>query len=85
MEKYKSQVMEHIEEPSFFQGIIYFGVGLKIGKLNHPCGRVEAHFPVFSYGKIDPKNMKNFVGIGLQTTFLIPIIKEHKLIYTVKD
>ena len=85
MGKYTSQVMEYIEKPSFFQGFFYLGIGLKIGKLNNPCGRIEVHLPVASYGKTESKIINNFFGVGLQATLLIPIVKEFTLTYTVEN
>jgi len=89
MEKYTSQLSENIGKPSFFQGVFYAGVGLKIGKMNHPCGRIEAHFPVIAYGNSKTKSFTNIInnswGFGLQATLLIPIATGKKLTYTVDN
>ena len=87
MEKYSSDVLSQIEKPNSFYGLAYAGVGLKIGKMEHPFGRVELHMPSLWYGN---KNSKNFVnidpfGFGLQMTVLIPVAKKYQLTYTVTD
>ena len=87
MEKYSPDVLSQVGRPSSFHGIAYAGVGLKIGKMGYPFGRIEAHFPSLSYGNKDSKNFVEIdpLGFGLQTTLLIPIVKKHQLTYTITD
>jgi len=87
MEKYSSDVLSQIGKSNSFHGLVYAGIGLKIGKMGHPFGRIEIHFPSLSFGN---RNSETFVkinplGFGFQTTLLIPIVKKHQLTYTVTD
>ena len=88
MEKYSSEVMKNIGNPNRFQTVVYAGVGLKIGKLKYPVGNIEFHFPVLTFGKNNPNSFTKTagsVGFGIRTTFQIPVIKKHQIIYTVED
>ena len=87
MEKYSSDVLSQIEKPNSFHGIAYAGLGLKIGKMEHPFGRVEVHMPSLWYGNKDSKTFMNAetVGFGLQMTVLIPVAKKYQLTYTITD
>ena len=89
MEKYTPQVMEHIGKPNSFYGTFYTGAGIKLGKLDHICGRIEMHIPTFTY--VNMNNELNLftridpVSFGFQATLLIPIYTEHKLTYTIDN
>jgi hypothetical protein len=88
MDKYASKVLEKIGDPNFFQGSVYAGVGIKFGKLNYPCGSIEIHCPVISYGngkKHTFANTVNIPSIRIHTTLQIPVSKKNKLTYTVID
>ena len=87
MEKYASDILSQIGKSNSFYGLAYAGVGLKIGKMGHPFGRIELHFPSLAYGRSDSKNFMTIdpLGFGLQTTLLIPIAKKHQLTYTITD
>jgi hypothetical protein len=82
MKKYSSEVTKNLEKPNFFNGYVYAGVGLKIGKTNHPFGQIEMHFPTLIFGK----NINAFTkagtvaaGMGFQVTLQIPVSsKEQK-------
>jgi len=88
MEKYRSNVLDQIGKPNLFQGSFYAGAGLKFGKLNHPCGNIEIHFPVVMYGNGKKETFAKTVnapGIRIQTILQIPMSKKHILTYTVID
>jgi hypothetical protein len=88
MEKHSSEVLSQIKEPNLFYGLFYIGIGLKIGKMNHPFGNIEFHFPIATYGntKSDAFSIiEGTAGIAFRTTLYIPIAKEHQLIYSVID
>ncbi|MDR0872807.1 MAG: hypothetical protein LBN27_04985 [Prevotellaceae bacterium] len=88
MEKYNSLISEQIGKPNNFQGYLYAGFGLKIGRTNHPFGNIEFQFPIYVF---DNKRLSSFArtdnsfGIGVQTTLQIPLFKNHKLEYTVNN
>jgi hypothetical protein len=87
MEKHTSQVLQYIGTPNALWGTLYGGVGVKIGKLDRPCGRIEVHAPVLTYGYNKSNSFTNMdvAGMGFQATFLIPFATKHKLTYTVNN
>ena len=87
MEKYSSDVLSQIGNSASFHGLVYAGIGLKFGKMGHPFGRIEIHFPSLAFGHKDSDSFVkiNPLGVGLQTCLLIPIAKKHQLTYTVTD
>ncbi|MDR1197774.1 MAG: outer membrane beta-barrel protein [Prevotellaceae bacterium] len=84
MEKYASDIVAQLGQPGNFQGYLYAGFGLKIGRTNHPFGDIEFHFPVYLYGS-DRLNSftkaKDTVGFGARTTLHIPIFTKRRLAY----
>ncbi|MDR0830769.1 MAG: hypothetical protein LBN95_11770 [Prevotellaceae bacterium] len=86
MEKYSRQINSQIEKPDIFSGYCYIGVGLKIGRMNHPFGSIEIQVPFLVSGKrYSAFSEQSFpFGLGLQTTFFIPVGKT-KLGYTYID
>ena len=87
MNKYTSQVLAHIGPPNFFQGSVYAGIGLKLGKMNYPFGNIEIHCPTLTFGKSKQNSFTkiDMVGIRFFTTLNIPVNKKQKLTYTVID
>lgn len=88
MEKYSSNILTKIGKPTVFQGYLYGGIGLKIGKMHQPFGNVEVHLPVLMFGNNKPSSLVNIInglGVGFRATLHIPIFAEHQLTYTVTD
>ena len=85
MNKYSSDISEQIETNDF-QGYIYAGFGLKIGKTNRPFGNIEWHFPISMYGRDKHNSLiktKDAFGFGFQASLQIPIFTKHQLVYKV--
>ena len=88
MEKHSAEIASQINEPNFFYGLFYVGIGLKFGKMNYPFGNLEVHFPIATYGNTKSDAFLKMIGYGgaaFRTTLYIPIVKEHQLIYSVID
>jgi hypothetical protein len=88
MEKYESEISAQLGKPDYFHGQLYLGVGLKIGKTNHPFGNIEFHLPVFIYGgdKLNSfTKAGDAFGFGIKTILQIPIFHKHQLTYTIID
>lgn len=82
MEKHREGILKTFEKPDVFYSHYYIGVGLKLGKQNHPFGTVEFHIPTLiqSNGKITSFfKTHNGVQVGLSTTLYIPVPTKHKL------
>ena len=88
MEKYNNNVLKHIGDPNLFYGSFYGGIGLKLGKANHPFGNIELFFPAINYTK---NNIHTFVNLdtwpsfGVRTTLNIPVFRKHLLNYTITE
>jgi hypothetical protein len=86
MEKYNDKIKEQIGKPSFLSGYFYLGLGVKVGRMNHPFGSIEVQLPLRMFKN---KKLASFIeepetGFGLQTTIYIPAGKagKKKLSYT---
>ncbi|MDR1553763.1 MAG: hypothetical protein LBS69_09930 [Prevotellaceae bacterium] len=88
MKKYSSLISEQAGKPNVFQGYLYVGVGLKIGRMNKAFGNIEIHFPVYMF---DNEKLSSFAkssgtaGIGIRTTLQIPVFKNKKLQYKIDN
>jgi hypothetical protein len=88
MEKHNSLISGQLGKPNSFQGHAYFGFGLKIGRTSHPFGNIEVHLPVIIFNNDRLSSFtkaKDAAGIAIQTTLQIPLLKNHKIQYTVKN
>lgn len=88
MGKYKSQVLREVETLAIFQGQLFAGVGLKIGKMGYPVGNIEVHFPVIMFSEKKAKSLiENTSGLGIefQTTLQIPVNNKKRLIYIIAN
>jgi len=87
MEKYSPMVEKHVGKPSFFNGTVYAGIGLKIGKSSYPFGNIDFFFPVLTFHQHNNNSFTTIYpfGFGVRTTFHIPLHKKHQLTYTVQD
>ena len=88
MEKYSSEVVSQINEPNLFYGLFYVGTGFKLGKMDKPFGNIEVHFPIATYGNTKSNAfsvIEGVAGIAFRATLYIPIVKEHQLIYNIKN
>ena len=83
MAKYADKISSMMGKPSFQSGYLYLGIGLKLGRMNHPFGSIEIQVPICVF---KDKSLSSFIkepdaGFGVQTTFYIPTGKK-KLSYT---
>jgi len=85
MEKYNSNVLEHIGNPNLFYLSFYGGFGLKFGKADYPFGNIELFFPTLHFENQNTNTFSWFdvLGFGIRTTLQIPAFRKHKLTYTV--
>jgi hypothetical protein len=88
MEKHNSFISGQIGKPNSFQGHAFLGFGLKIGRTDHPFGNIEVHLPVIIFNNDRLSSFtkaKDAAGIAIQTTLQIPLLKNHKLQYRIKN
>ena len=83
MKKYEDNISRQMGKPSFQSGYLYLGIGLKIGRMNHPFGSIELQAPirVFKDKKLSSFIKEPDAGFGVQAAIYIPSGKK-KLSYT---
>jgi len=88
MNKYQQQIKQDLQKPDLFSSNVYFGIGLKLGKMNHPFGNIEFQFPILYLAKQNQKPMQitSFlerkgvgVGGGFNISLKVPIPTKQKL------
>ncbi|MDR0507755.1 MAG: hypothetical protein LBH32_13200 [Dysgonamonadaceae bacterium] len=83
MNKYADDVRNQFDKPNNFNGQFILGIGLKIGRMRNPLGTVEFYISNHLSDNMRLSSlfkMNEGIGIGLQTTFYLPVGKQ-KLSY----
>ena len=83
MNKYLPDVQKQFDKPTFFNGQIILGFGIKIGRAKYPFGSVEFQMPIHLADKQRLSSlfeMRDAVGVGVQANIYLPVGKQ-KLSY----